>query len=59
MHLTVIHPFGDYARGDKIFDHETMDEVLKGENKHHVVRTADPVDAFNGVPVSVSPAKSN
>lgn len=35
--LTVIHPFGDYARGDRITDAETIKEVLAGENHHHTV----------------------
>jgi hypothetical protein len=48
MHLTVIHPFGDYVRGDKIRDEEKIAAVLEGENKHHIVRTADPEDGMNG-----------
>jgi hypothetical protein len=41
MHLTVIHPFGKYKRGDKINDLAQMDLALKGENAHHLIRTAD------------------
>lgn len=53
MHLTVIHPFtiqGDkekqvpdreLQRGDKIMDADDIEQVLEGENKHHVVKTAD------------------
>ena len=75
MHLTVIHPFSmaavrdedgkeleparDYARGEKINDKAEIDEILKGENAGHVVRTADPRDGPNGTPVTLSPKKSN
>jgi hypothetical protein len=47
-HLTVIHPFGNYKRGDKIRDEAEMKEILGGkegephENNRHVVRTAEP-----------------
>jgi hypothetical protein len=44
MHLTVIHPFGDYKRGDKIKDSDAIAEVMEGENHHHVVRTAEPAE---------------
>ena len=59
MHLTVIHPFGDYARGEQISDEDKIDEILKGENAGHVVRTADPRDGANGTPLVFSPKKSN
>ena len=36
--LTVIHPFGDYKRGDRI-DQKDIKEVLAGENAHHVVKS--------------------
>ena len=41
MSLTVIHPFGDYQRGDKITDLEKIKEILEGENAHHVVKTKE------------------
>jgi hypothetical protein len=47
MHLTVIHPFGNYKRGDKITDTAEIKEILEGkddvphENVRHVIRTAD------------------
>ena len=41
MHLTVIQPFEEYKRGDKIKDEAEMEKVLAGENASHVVRTAD------------------
>lgn len=44
MHLTVVHPFKDYQRGDKITDEAEISDVLKGENAKHVVKTADPQD---------------
>jgi hypothetical protein len=53
MHLTVIHPFGEYARGDKIFDEDKIAEILDGENKSHCVRTTDLADTKNGTPVLV------
>jgi len=43
MHLTVIHPFGSFKRGDKITDEAQMDMALKGENAGHLIRTADAV----------------
>lgn len=48
MHLTVIHPFGDYQRGDKIYDEDKIEEILKGENKGHCVRTTDLSEGANG-----------
>ena len=41
MVLTVIHPFGDYKRGDKITDPEKINEVLEGENAHHCVKSKE------------------
>ena len=37
--LTVIHPFGDYRRGNRIEDADTIKEVLAGENAHHTVKS--------------------
>ena len=37
--LTVIHPFGDYRRGDRITDPDTIKEVLASENAHHAVKS--------------------
>ena len=37
----------------------SLEEILKGENAGHVVRTADPRDGANGTPVTISPKKSN
>lgn len=37
-HLTVIHPFGDYRRGDQITDPAEIAAVLAGENAAHVNR---------------------
>jgi hypothetical protein len=37
--LVVVHPFGDYRRGDEITDFATANAVLTGENKHHVHKT--------------------
>jgi hypothetical protein len=42
MHLTVIHPFENYQRGDKIKDEAEMAKILEGENVRHVVRTSEP-----------------
>jgi hypothetical protein len=47
MHLTVIHPFGKFKRGDKITDTAEIKKLLEGtdgvphENVRHVIRTAD------------------
>lgn len=40
--LTVIHPFGDYARGHRIKDPAEIEEVLAGENPHHTVKSHVP-----------------
>lgn len=52
MHLTVIHPFEQFKRGDKITDAEKIKEFTEGKavegsqdrephpNVRHVVRTA-------------------
>jgi hypothetical protein len=34
-HLVVVHPFGDYRRGDAIKDPAEIAAVLAGENAHH------------------------
>jgi hypothetical protein len=38
--LVVIHPFGDYRRGDAITDTAKVAEVMAGENAHHCNRVA-------------------
>jgi hypothetical protein len=52
MHLTVKSPFTiggkEYARGDKIDDQHLIEDVLGGENAHHVIKTADLADGMNG-----------
>jgi hypothetical protein len=40
--LTVIHPFGDYARGHRITEKSEIDEVLASENAHHTVKSHIP-----------------
>ena len=40
--LIVIHPFGDYRRGDQISDAEAVAAVLAGDNAHHVNRVTVP-----------------
>jgi hypothetical protein len=37
-HLTVVHPFGTYRRGDAITDDAEIAAVLAGENAHHCRR---------------------
>lgn len=34
-HLVVVHPFGDYRRGDAITAPAEIAAVLAGENAHH------------------------
>lgn len=34
-HLVVVHPFGEYRRGDAIADADEIATVLAGENAHH------------------------
>ena len=36
FYLVVVHPFGDYRRGDPIADANEIAAVLDGDNKHHV-----------------------
>ena len=38
--LVVIHPFGQYRRGDAITDATEVAAVMAGENAHHVNRVA-------------------
>jgi len=38
--LTVIHPFGDYRRGDLIDSADAIAAVLAGENVHHCHKVA-------------------
>jgi len=38
--LVVVHPFGEYRRGDPISDAGEIQAVMDGENKHHVHRVA-------------------
>lgn len=38
FHLVVTHPFGDYARGDKITDADAIAAVNAGENHRSVTR---------------------
>jgi hypothetical protein len=49
MHLVVIHPFADYARGDKITDPDKISEITEvrdgvaHDNVRHVVKSSDPI----------------
>jgi hypothetical protein len=38
--LVVVHPFGEYRRGDPISDAGEIQAVMASENKHHVHRVA-------------------
>ncbi len=38
--LVVIHPFGDYQRGDRISDPDKIAEVMESENAHHCHKAA-------------------
>ena len=33
--LVVVHPFGDYRRGDSITDPDAVATVMASENAHH------------------------
>jgi hypothetical protein len=33
--LVVIHPFGDYRRGDAVTDAAEIESVIQSENAHH------------------------
>lgn len=41
-HLTVVHEFGNYNKGQRITDPAEVDIVLAGHNHTHVVKTAAP-----------------
>lgn len=43
-HLTVVHEFGNYNRGQRITDPDEVASVLAGHNHTHVVKTAAPED---------------
>ena len=34
-HFTVVHPFGDYKRGDLIDDPDDIAQIHAGDNRHH------------------------
>ena len=34
-HLTVVHPFADFKRGDLVTDPDVIAQILNGDNKHH------------------------
>lgn len=42
FHLTVIEPFGGYAKGDEITDQAEVARILASENEHHVIKRAAP-----------------
>lgn len=44
FHLVVVHPFGDYARGDKVTDAAEIAALLAGENSRSLTRVF-PQDA--------------
>lgn len=35
-HLVVIHPFGDYKRGDRITEADEIEAIKASENAHHL-----------------------
>lgn len=52
IELVVIHPFGDYSRGDRISDAKTIADVLAGENASQVNRVAAQPKAAPILPVT-------
>ena len=42
IQLVVVRPFAGFARGDVVADATHMDEILKSEHAHSVVRVAKP-----------------
>jgi hypothetical protein len=55
--LVVIHPFGDYSRGDEISDDKTIADVLSGENAGSVNKVAAPAAAPVAPIMPVNPAQ--
>lgn len=47
-HLTVIHEFGSYKKGDKIFPADEIEMVLASPQHPNVVRSANWEDAPAG-----------
>ena len=43
IHLVVVRPFADLARGDIISDRTRVAAILKGEHAANVVRVISPV----------------
>ncbi len=35
--LIIVSPFGGFAKGERIVDPDQVEEILAGENAHHVV----------------------
>jgi hypothetical protein len=46
FHLVVVHPFGDYERGDKITDAEAIAAVMAGESHRSVTRVIPQSSSF-------------
>lgn len=42
MHLVVVRPFGNVARGDLVSDPARIEEILSSEHARFVVRVAAP-----------------
>jgi len=42
IHLIVVQPFADYAKGDRIEDPEIVASILASANSSHVVKVAAP-----------------
>ena len=38
--LVVIHPFGDYQRGQKVTDADEIDSINASDNRHHCNKVA-------------------
>lgn len=38
--LVVIHPFGDYQRGQKVTDADEIDAINASDNRHHCNKVA-------------------
>lgn len=43
VHLVVVAPFGDYSRGDRITDADTIKAIQEGESSAYVVAVAAPL----------------
>jgi hypothetical protein len=54
--LTVLHAFGQYAKGAYIWVKEEVEAILNSEHAHHVIKV--PVGTHTAAEAAAEPAKA-